>query len=58
MTLIAKVLDEEPPHVSAVQPDVPPALAELVMWALAKNRDQRPRSAADLHARLDQIALI
>jgi eukaryotic-like serine/threonine-protein kinase len=58
MTLIAKVLDEEPAHVSAVQPDVPPALAELVMWALAKNRDQRPRSAADLHARLDQIALI
>lgn len=57
ITLIAKVLEEEPKAPSAVQPDVPPALSELVMWVLAKDREKRPRSAAELHGRLDAIAL-
>jgi HAMP domain-containing protein/predicted Ser/Thr protein kinase len=57
ITLIAKVLEEEPKAPNAVQPDVPPALSELVMWVLAKDREKRPRSAAELHARLDAIAL-
>ena len=57
ITLIAKVLDEEPRRPSAVQPDIPVALSDLVMWVLAKDREQRPRSAAELHARLDQITL-
>jgi serine/threonine-protein kinase len=57
ITLIAKVLDEEPRRPSAVQPDIPVALSDLVMWVLAKDREKRPRSAAELHARLDQIAL-
>jgi HAMP domain-containing protein/predicted Ser/Thr protein kinase len=57
ITLIAKVLEEEPRRPSAVQPDIPVALSDLVMWVLAKDREQRPRSAAELHARLDQIAL-
>ena len=57
ITLIAKVLEEEPRRPSAVQPDIPVALSDLVMWVLAKDREKRPRSAAELHARLDQIAL-
>jgi serine/threonine-protein kinase len=57
MTLIAKVLEEEPAPPTAIQPDIPTQLSQLVMWVLAKNRDQRPRTAAELHARLDQISL-
>jgi serine/threonine-protein kinase len=57
ITLIAKVLEEEPRRPSSVQADIPPALSDLVMWSLAKDREKRPRSAAELHARLDQIAL-
>ena len=57
MALIAKVLEEVPTPPNAIQADVPPALAQLVMWALAKEREQRPRTAAELHARLDQISL-
>jgi serine/threonine-protein kinase len=56
ITLIAKVLEEEPEPPRALHSDIPPALSELVMWALAKDRDKRPRSAAELHARLDQLA--
>ena len=57
MALIARVLEEVPTPPNAIQADVPPALAQLVMWALAKEREQRPRTAAELHARLDQISL-
>lgn len=57
ITLIARVLEEEPSPPNTVQPDIPPALSDLVMWVLAKDREKRPRSAAELHARLDQIAL-
>jgi serine/threonine-protein kinase len=56
ITLIAKVLEDEPTPPRAVHPDIPQALSDLVMWALAKDREKRPRSAAELHARLDQIA--
>jgi serine/threonine-protein kinase len=56
ITLIAKVLEEEPEPPRALHSDIPPALSELVMWALAKDRDKRPRTAAELHARLDQLA--
>lgn len=57
IALIARVLEEVPQPPSAVVPDVPPALSELVMWVLAKDREKRPRSAAELHARLDAITL-
>ena len=57
IALIAKVLEEEPQTPSAVVPDVPAALSELVMWVLAKDREKRPRSAAELYARLDAISL-
>jgi serine/threonine-protein kinase len=56
ITLIARVLEEEPTPPARIQADIPPVLSELVMWALAKDRDKRPRSAAELHARLDKIA--
>jgi eukaryotic-like serine/threonine-protein kinase len=57
ITLIAKVLEETPKAPKDVKPDIPQALSDLVMWVLAKDRDKRPKSAAELHARLDAIAL-
>jgi serine/threonine protein kinase/HAMP domain-containing protein len=57
IVLISKVLEERPMPPIARQADVPQALSDLVMWALAKDREQRPRSAAELHQRLDAIAL-
>jgi HAMP domain-containing protein/predicted Ser/Thr protein kinase len=57
ITLIARVLEEEPQPPSAVHPDIPQALSDLVLRALAKDREKRPRSAAELHERLDLIQL-
>jgi eukaryotic-like serine/threonine-protein kinase len=57
MTLIAKVLEEVPRPPVTVQADIPQQLSELVMWAMAKDREQRPRSAAELLTRLDEINL-
>ena len=57
LALIAKVLEEEPMPLSQRHADIPQALSDLVMWTIAKDREKRPRSAAELHARLDQIAL-
>jgi HAMP domain-containing protein/predicted Ser/Thr protein kinase len=55
--LIAKVLEETPRAPREVKPDIPQAFSDLVMWVLAKDRDKRPRSAAELHSRLDAIVL-
>jgi serine/threonine-protein kinase len=55
ITLIGKVLEETPVSPERLYADIPAPLAELVMWALEKDRDRRPRSAGDLYARLDQI---
>ena len=57
ITLIAKVLEETPRAPKDVKPDIPQSLSDLVMWVLAKERDKRPKSAAELYARLDAIAL-
>ena len=57
ITLIAKVLDQVPRPPREVKPDIPQSLSDLVMWVLEKDRDKRPRSAAELHARLDAIVL-
>jgi eukaryotic-like serine/threonine-protein kinase len=57
ITLIAKVLEETPKAPRDVKPDIPQSLSDLVMWVLAKDREKRPKSAAELHARLDAIVL-
>ncbi|MEX2178366.1 MAG: protein kinase [Gemmatimonadaceae bacterium] len=55
--LISKVLEEVPAAPSALHADIPPALSDLVMWALQKDRERRPPSAAALYARLDAIVV-
>jgi serine/threonine protein kinase len=55
ISLIAKLLHEEPRPPSALNSKVPPALSALVMRLLAKKADDRPRSAAELGDLLSQI---
>lgn len=55
ITLIAKLLEEEPTPVRDVNPEVPPPLAELVMRAMARNAAQRPPTAAALHDSLERL---
>src|SRR5436853_2477872 len=57
ITLIAKVLEEQPAKPIALQPHIPSQLSDLVMWVLEKDREKRPRSAAELHARPEQIVV-
>ena len=55
LVLFSKVLEETPMPPAHRHPDIPEALSELVMWTLAKSRDDRPASALELHRRLDAI---
>ena len=57
ITLIAKVLDEVPVAPNLKYADIPAELSDLVVWTLAKDRAQRPGSAAELYKRLDAIAI-
>ncbi|HEX8145912.1 MAG TPA: serine/threonine-protein kinase [Pyrinomonadaceae bacterium] len=45
--LALKHIKEPPPPLGEARPDVPDALARLVMWALAKNPADRPQTAAE-----------
>ncbi|MEO6879270.1 MAG: protein kinase, partial [Gemmatimonadaceae bacterium] len=54
-TLVAH-LTEAPPPISGLRPDVPPALAALVMRMLEKDPAARPQSAAEIAASLDAVS--
>ena len=56
MTVLARVLLEEPPRLRAVRPDVPPRLDRLVARLLSKHQASRPASAAEVGAELAAIA--
>jgi serine/threonine-protein kinase len=47
-SVIAAILDTEPPPISALQPMAPPALVRIVSKCLAKNPDARWQTARDL----------
>jgi eukaryotic-like serine/threonine-protein kinase len=55
-SLIAAILDREPPPVSASQPLAPPPLDQIVSRCLAKNPEDRWQSAGDLAGQLQWIA--
>ncbi len=55
-SLIAAILDREPPPMSADQPLTPPLLDRVVKKCLAKNPDRRWQSAGDLRDELAWIA--
>src|ERR1019366_2041588 len=53
---LAAQLTRDPAPVSRTRPDVPPALAALVMKCLAKMPEQRPQTAHELVVELDAMA--
>jgi len=53
--LIAKQLEEEAPDPRTFNPDVPEALARLVLKAMAKEKGDRYRTAAEMHDALAAI---
>ena len=55
-SVIAAVLDSDPPPVSASQSLTPPALEHLVKTCLAKNPDERWQTAGDVKRQLEWIA--
>jgi eukaryotic-like serine/threonine-protein kinase len=54
-SLIAKILETNPPPMSSLQPMTPPALERIVKSCLAKDPDERWQSAADLARELKWI---
>jgi Tol biopolymer transport system component len=55
-SLIASILEREPPPISAIQPMTPPALDRVVKGCLAKEPDQRWQTAHDVRMQLEWIA--
>jgi predicted Ser/Thr protein kinase len=55
-SLIAAILEHEPPSISSVQPLAPPALDRVVRKCLAKDPEERWQNAADLGSELKWIA--
>jgi Tol biopolymer transport system component len=51
-SVVAAILEREPPPMAAVQPMTPPALDRLVRTCLAKDRDERWQDAHDLVSEL------
>jgi serine/threonine protein kinase/ketosteroid isomerase-like protein len=51
-----KHVRETPPDIGELRPGVPPALAQLVADALAKEPDARPQTATEFASRLQEIS--
>ncbi|MGC2422086.1 MAG: protein kinase, partial [Candidatus Acidiferrales bacterium] len=55
-SLIAKILETDPPPISSLQPMTPPALDRTIKTCLAKDTDDRWQAASDLKRELEWIA--
>jgi eukaryotic-like serine/threonine-protein kinase len=55
-SLIAKILETDPPPISSLRPMTPPALDRVAKTCLAKDPDERWQSASDLARELKWIA--
>lgn len=55
ISLIAKLLKDEPVAPAALNPEIAPALSGLILRLLAKHPDERPRSAAELSDLLGEL---
>jgi serine/threonine protein kinase len=55
-SLIAAIMQIDPPEVSQLQPMTPPILDRIVKMCLAKDRDERWQTAHDLQSELEWIA--
>jgi beta-lactam-binding protein with PASTA domain len=54
VTIALKHVSEAPPAISTINPNVPPELEQVVMWALNKNPSDRPKDADEFVAALEQ----
>jgi serine/threonine-protein kinase len=54
-SLIAAILNQPPPDLTQIRPDVPPDLAQLINQMLIKNREDRIGRMRQVAAHLDQI---
>ncbi|HEV2200062.1 MAG TPA: protein kinase, partial [Bryobacteraceae bacterium] len=54
-SVIAAILEREPPPISSLQPMSPPAMDRVVKLCLAKDPDERIQSAHDVKLQLDWI---
>jgi eukaryotic-like serine/threonine-protein kinase len=50
-----RILSEPPPDIRAVRPDVPDALAELLLQMLAKEPENRPTTGREVAAELESV---
>ncbi|MEM1417275.1 MAG: serine/threonine-protein kinase [Myxococcota bacterium] len=55
-TSLAAILNDPVPNVCEIDPELPAAFGDALTWALAKNREDRYGSAAELAAALGEIA--
>jgi CheY-like chemotaxis protein len=55
MSLVAKLLTEEPKPPAVVNPEIPPAFSELVLRLLAKKPEERVQTAAELVEQLGPL---
>ena len=55
-TLVYQILQAEPPPLAGLRPDLPPRLHDLVGRLLAKDRDDRPPTAAAVDSELAAVA--
>ncbi len=56
VALIARVLRDQPPVPTAIDPEIPPAFSDLVVRLLAKDPEQRPANAAELVRLLSDLS--
>jgi serine/threonine protein kinase len=55
ISLIAKLLHDQPAPPASLNADIPPALSDLILRLLAKSAAERPNSAAELGQLLSQL---
>jgi DNA-binding response OmpR family regulator len=55
ISLIAKLLHDDPEPPATLNPDVPAPLSDLILHLLAKRPGERPRTAGDLAKQLSQL---
>ncbi len=55
--MLAAHISEQPTPLITRRPDVPPALASLVMQCLEKSADRRPQTADEIMKMLDEVVL-
>jgi outer membrane protein assembly factor BamB len=57
MALLYRHVNEPPPDLKALRPEVSPELANWVRWLLAKNPNERPQSPAKAWDALEEIVI-